>query len=571
MDWKNLLPCISWLQEYNRKLLASDVIAAVIVTIMVVPQSLAYAMLAGLSPQVGLYASMLPLVAYALFGTSRTLSVGPAAVVSLLTASAVSKVAAVGSPEYAVAAVTLAFLSGILLLGMGLLRLGFLTNFLAQPVISGFISASGILIAISQLQHILGIDTYGESLYQVVMSLFVKYSTINGTTLIIGSTALVLLVAVRRSLQPLLMHFGIHQKTAALATKTGPVLLIIASTLATYIFSLDQHGVAVVGELPRGLPSLTLPSLDLGLWSELLESAFLLSIIGFLGSVSVGHTLAAKRRQRINPNRELIGLGMANTASAISSGMPVTGSFSRSVVNFDSGAETPAAGIFSAAGIALVVLFLTPLLFYLPKAILAATIIVGVLPLVDLAIVRLAWRYSISDFIAVTLTILVTLLFGVQLGIMSGVLASIVLHLYKTSRPHIAVVGELPGTEHFRNVKRHPVVTYPHIVSLRVDESLYFANASFLEDEVYRILADNPEVNHIVIMCTAVNEIDMSALCALKSINDQLTEQGIQLHLSEVKGRVMDALKQTDLLNHLSGQVFLSQHQAIQTLKDKTV
>ena len=567
-DWKNLLPCTRWLRQYNRNLLVGDLIAGIIVTIMVVPQSLAYAMLAGLPPEVGLYAGMLPLLAYALFGTSRTLAVGPVAVVSLLTAAAVGKVAAVGSPEYVTAAVTLAFLSGLMLLGMGLLRLGFLANFLAHPVISGFITASSILIAVSQLQHILGIETHGESFYQIVLSLVGQLGAVNGPTLIIGAAALAFLFWVRRWLQPLLMRLGMHQRAAALTSKVGPVLVVIVSTLAAYLFKLEQQGVALVGELPQGLPSLGLPSLDMGLWSQLVGSALLLSIIGFVESVSVGHTLAAKRRQRINPNQELIGLGAANAASAVSGGMPVTGSFSRSVVNFDSGAETPAAGVFSAAGIALVALFLTPLLFYLPKATLAATVIVAVLSLVDLTVVKRAWCYSLSDFVAVTTTILVTLLFGVELGVLSGVSASIALHLYKTSRPHIAVVGKLPGTEHFRNVKRHTVITYPQIVSLRVDESLYFANASYLQDEIYRTLADNRDVKHIVIMCTAVNEIDMSALDALKAINTQLAEQGIQLHLSEVKGRVMDALKRTDLLDHLSGRVFLSQHQAIQALKD---
>jgi len=564
---KHWLPCLQWLEQYNRNWLAGDLIAAVIVTIMLVPQSLAYAMLAGLPPEVGLYASMLPLVVYALFGTSRTLAVGPVAVVSLLTAAAVGKVAAAGSPEYVAAAVTLAFLSGLILLGMGFLQMGFLANFLAHPVISGFITASGILIAASQLQHILGIKAHGESLYRITLSVVENLETVNGPTLITGAGALGFLWWMRRGLQPWLMRLGMNQRAAALTTKTGPVLVVIVSTLAAYLFSLEQQGVIIVGDLPKGLPGPGLPSLDMGLWGQLLGSALLLSIIGFVESVSVGHTLAAKRRQRIKPNQELIGLGAANAASAVSGGMPVTGGFSRSVVNFDSGAETPAAGVFSAVGIALVALFLTPLLFYLPKATLAATIIVAVLSLVDLKVVKRAWHYSVSDFVAVVTTILVTLLFGVELGVLSGVLASIALHLYKTSRPHIAVVGELPGTEHFRNIKRHPVVTYPHIVSLRVDESLYFANASYLEDEVYRTLADNQEVEHIVIMCTAVNEIDMSALEALEAINARLAEQGIQLHLSEVKGPVMDALRRSDFLDHLSGQVFLSQHQAIQALK----
>jgi SulP family sulfate permease len=281
----------------------------------------------------------------------------------------------------------------------------------------------------------------------------------------------------------------------------------------------------------------------------------------------VGKTLAAKRRQRIEPNQELIGLGAANVASALSGGFPVTGGFSRSVVNFDAGARTPAASILAAVGIALAALLLTPVLFYLPKATLAATIIVAVTSLLDFKVIKRAWQYSLSDFIAVVLTIGATLLLGVELGVLAGIVASISLHLYKTTRPHIAVIGAVAGTEHFRNVYRHNVITHPNLVSLRVDESLYFANASYLEDQVYSLIADNAELEHVIIQCTAINEIDMSALEALESINHRLQEQNITLNFSEVKGPVMDALQKTDFLQHLSGEIFLTHHQAVNKLK----
>jgi SulP family sulfate permease len=274
--------------------------------------------------------------------------------------------------------------------------------------------------------------------------------------------------------------------------------------------------------------------------------------------VSVGHTLAARRRQRISPVQELIGLGAANMASALSGGYPVTGGFARSIVNFDAGAATPAAGAFTAFGIAIVALFFTPWLAYLPQATLAATIIVAVLSLVDFSILRRTWNYGFSDFTAVMITILVTLGFGVETGVACGVLISLALHLYKTSRPHMAVVGEVPGTGHFRNVKRHQVITRSDILSLRVDESLYFANANFVESHIYSLLDKQPEVRHVILMCTAVNEIDLSALEALESVNRQLSERGITLHLSEVKGPVMDVLRQTHFLDDLSGKVFLS-------------
>jgi SulP family sulfate permease len=314
-----------------------------------------------------------------------------------------------------------------------------------------------------------------------------------------------------------------------------------------------------------------MPAIDLQLWSDLVVSAMLISIIGFVESVSVGKTLAAKRRQRIDPNQELVALGAANVASAVSAGFPVTGGFSRSVVNFDAGAKTPGASIMAAIGIGLAALLLTPVLFFLPKATLAATIIVAVTSLLDLQVIKRAWHYSISDFIAVITTITATLLLGVELGVLSGILSSVLLHLYKTTRPHIAVVGAVAGTEHFRNVQRHKVITQANILSLRIDESLYFANASYLEDYVYRFVADNEELEHVILQCTAVNEIDMSALEALESINHRLHEQDIDLHLSEVKGPVMDALKKSDFLRHLSGKVFLTHHHAVNSLKHDVI
>jgi SulP family sulfate permease len=542
-------------------------LAAVIVTIMLIPQSLAYALLAGLPAEMGLYASILPLIAYALFGTSRTLSVGPVAVVSLMTATAVGKVAQTGSADYMVAAIAMAMISGLMLLVMGILRFGFMANFLSHPVVSGFITASGIIIALSQVRHILGIPGHGDNLPELLLSLSSHLGDSNLVTLLTGAAAMLFLFWARSGLKPLLQRAGLSADAAGMLAKAGPVLVILATTLASFAGDFEGRGVALVGDVPQGLPSLSLPSFDLALWSELAVSAMLISIIGFVESVSVGKTLAAKRRQRIDPNQELVALGAANVASAVSAGFPVTGGFSRSIVNFDAGAQTPAASILAAAGIALAALLLTPALFYLPKATLAATIIVAVTSLLDLEVIRRAWDYSISDFIAVVLTIGATLLLGVELGVLAGIVASVLLHLYKTTRPHMAVVGAIAGTEHFRNVERHNVITHPNIVSLRVDESLYFANASYLEDYIYRLIADHEELEHVILQCTAVNEIDMSALEALEAIDHRLREQGIALNLSEVKGPVMDALSKTDFLEHLSGEVFLTHHRAVQHLK----
>jgi SulP family sulfate permease len=560
-------PILDWGRRYDRATAASDLLAAVIVTIMLIPQSLAYAMLAGLPPQVGLYASIAPLLAYAIFGTSRTLAVGPVAVVSLMTAAAASNVAAQGTPEYLGAAVVLALLSGVFLLLLGVFRLGFLANFLSHPVISGFITASGLLIAISQLKHLLGVSAEGDTAIELVGGLVQQAGQFNLPTAVIGVAGLAFLFWVRKGLQPLLERLGLPPRPAGMIAKAGPVVVVAASTLAVWGLGLEQAGVRTVGEIPSGLPSLALPAFELSAWLALAGPAALLSIVGFVESVSVAQTLAAKRRQRIDPDQELVALGASNLGSAFSGGFPVTGGFARSVVNFDAGAETPAAGAYTAVGIAVATLFLTPLIRDLPTATLAATIIVAVLSLVDLKALSRTWRYSRADFAAMAATILLTLSMGVEAGIVAGVGLSLALYLYRGSKPHVAIVGQVPGTEHFRNVLRHEVQTVPGIVTLRVDESLFFANARYLEDTVYELVAEDKTIRHLVLMCSAVNEVDASALESLEAINARLGDAGVTFHLSEVKGPVMDRLQRSHFLDALSGEVFLSQHDAMAQLK----
>ena len=563
---RRYVPVLDWGRTYSRATLSSDVMAAVIVTIMLIPQSLAYALLAGLPPEAGIYASIVPILLYAVFGTSRALAVGPVAVVSLMTAAAVGQVAAQGTAGYAVAALTLALLSGAILLVMGLFRLGFLANFLSHPVIAGFITASGILIAASQLKHILGIEAHGHSLVGILGSLATGLGNTNLVTLVIGVAAAGFLFWARRGLKPLLLRVRVPGRLADAITKAGPVAAVVATTLAVWHFGLSDRGVAIVGAVPQSLPPFTLPSFSPDLIGALFVPALLISIIGFVESISVAQTLAAKRRQRIDPDQELIGLGTANLGAAFTGGYPVTGGFARSVVNFDAGAATPAAGAFTAMGLAIAAVALTPLVYFLPKATLAATIIVAVLSLVDLKILRKTWRYSKADFVAVSATILLTLGLGVETGVLAGVIASIGLHLYKTSRPHVAEVGLVPGTQHFRNINRHDVKTDANLVSLRVDESLYFVNARFLEDLILDRIAGEPPVRNVVLMCSAVNEIDYSALESLEAINLRLKDLGIGLHLSEVKGPVMDRLKTSHFLDHLNGQVFLAHYDAWKAL-----
>ena len=566
MKISRYLPILDWGSRYNSTTLTNDGVAAIIVTIMLIPQSLAYAILAGLPPEIGLYASILPLIAYAIFGTSRTLAVGPVAVVSLMTLTAASAIALPGSAEFIAAALVLALLSGLFLLLLGIFKLGFLANLLSHPVVSGFITASGIIIATSQLKSIFGIKASGAAMPELVSSIAATIGTTNLPTLIIGVSATVFLFWVRKGLKPLLMRFGLPARPAELVAKAGPIAAVAVSTIATIIFGLEAKGVMVVGDIPQSLPPFSVPLIDLELWKTLAIPALLLSIIGFVESVSVGQTLAAKRRQRIDPDQELIGLGAANLSAAFSGGYPVTGGFARSVVNFDAGAETPAAGAFTAIGIALAALFLTPLLASLPIATLAATIIVAVLSLVDLKTPRTIWRYSKMDFSAMAATIGVTLLAGVEPGVIAGVGLSLALFLWRSSRPHAAIVGRVPETEHFRNVNRHKVFTDPRILTIRIDESLTYLNARWLEEFILEQVAEQKTVRHVVLMCSAVNAIDASALESIEAINHRLEDGGVSLHLSEVKGPVMDGLKRSHFLDQLSGKVFLSQNGAYSAL-----
>ena len=573
-SWRRMLPSLpvlQWGRAYNREALVSDGVAALIVTIMLIPQSLAYAMLAGLPPEVGLYASVAPLLLYAVFGTSRVLAVGPVAVVSLMTAAAIGQHAPAGTPEYWAVAITLAFLSGLLLLSMGLLRLGFLANFLSHPVISGFISASGILIAASQLKTLMGVSAEGHNFLDLSLSLMSQLGQVHVLTLAIGAATVAFLFWVRSGLKPLLQRLGMKPRAADVVAKTGPVAAIAVTTLLTWALDWQVQGVKIVGAVPQGLPPFTLPLWDLGLWQALLVPALLISVVGFVESVSVGQTLAAKRRQRIEPDQELVALGSSNLSAALTGGFPVTGGFARSVVNFDAGAQTPAAGVFTAAGITLASLFLTPALYYLPQATLAATIVVAVLSLVDFSILRKTWNYAKSDFSAVVATLVATLTVGVETGLIVGVGVSLALYLYRTSRPHMAEVGLVVGSEHFRNVQRHAVAVSPRVLSLRVDESLYFANSRALEDRINSTVASRHGLVHVILQCSAINDIDASALESLEAIDLRLRGAGVRLHLSEVKGPVMDRLRKTEFLNGLSGQVFLSHYQAIVELAPELI
>ncbi|SDX50010.1 SulP family inorganic anion transporter [Roseicitreum antarcticum] len=563
---ERIFPALTWARGYSRDMLGGDLIAAMVVTIMLIPQGMAYAMLAGLPPEAGLYGAIVPLLIYAALGTSRTLAVGPVAVVALMTAAAAGTVAAAGTPGFHVAALAIAMMSGAIMLALGLLRLGFLANFLSHPVISGFITAAGILIAASQLRHMLGNATSGKTLQELVPSFLANLGQINRITLALSLVVVAFLFWARTGLAPLLRRFGLNPKLALLLSRTALLVAVVVSTASVWAFGLDARGVRIVGEIPRGLPQFGWPALSFDLAQALLIPALMIAVVGYVESLSIGQTLAAKRRESLDPNRELIALGAANLGAGLSQAMPVTGGLSRSIVNFDAGAQTPAAGAFTALMIGAALMFLTPALYYLPNATLAAIIIVAVMSLLDFRALPRVWAISKADGAAMAATMLATLFIGVEQGLLAGVGLSLALHLYRTSRPHIAIVGQVPGTEHFRNVARHRVVTDPAVLSLRVDESLYFPNARLLSDRILAEVAGNRALTHVVLLCPAVNSVDASALESLEAVNLRLRDAGVTFHLAEVKGPVMDSLKRSHFLEDLSGQVFLTQYDAMQTL-----
>jgi SulP family sulfate permease len=567
-----LIPILDWGKGYQRDDLPSDLMAGLITAIMLVPQSMAYAMLAGLPPQIGLYSSMAPLVLYGIFGTSRALAVGPVAIVSLMTATALGAALPEGasSGEYIAAAAVLALLNGLVLLALGAMRAGFLVNFLSHPVLSGFTSAAALVIGLSQVKHLFGVSVPRGSTVDTVTGIVGELSETNLTAFALGLGAILLMVWMRGPLQKILEKRSLSPFLIQLLTKSGPLVVVFFGTVLTMSLGLSEtNNVAIVKDIPLGLPDVSTPFFDQALWLSLLPSAALIGLVGYMESVSVAKALAARRRQKIDPNQELMGLGMANIGAGFTGGYPVTGGFSRSMVNFAAGAATPLASIITATLVGLSVAFLTPLFYFLPRAILAAIILVAVASLIDFKSIKHSWQYSKSDGSAQVATIIVVLAVGIEAGILAGVVLSLVLFLWRTSRPHMAIVGQVGYTEHYRNVLRHEVRTDPEILLLRVDENLYFANTAYLETRVQEIVADNPEVSQIVLICSAVNFIDTSAMETLEQLIDNFHQAGVTLHLAEVKGPIMDRLSRTDFLEHLTpGRVFISTHEAVKQLRE---
>lgn len=558
---KRLLP--DWLKYYRADKLSGDLTAGLIVTVMLIPQSLAYAMLAGLPPEIGLYASVLPLIAYALFGSSMTLAVGPVAVASLMTASALAPLAEPGSAQYIALAAQLSLLSGVMLLAFGILRLGFLAYFLSHPVISGFISGSAILITVSQIKHLFGISSASPDVLGTLRDLITGLPQANPATTVIGLGTLVFLVMARKWLALWLQKLGLSASLAGLLGRLAPMAAVIASIAIVSSLNLAQDaGVRIVGNVPQGLPALQLIMPTSEGMAALWLPALLISLVGFVESVSVAQSLALKRQQKIVPDRELLGLGAANVASALSGGYPVTGGFARSVVNFAAGANTPLAGVVSALLMAVVIAAFTDLFYNLPQAVLSATIIVAVTSLIDVSTLKETWHYDRADAFSLVATLLGVVLLGVEAGVILGVALSLAALVWRSSHPHIAVVGRVPGTEHFRNIERHKVDTLPNLLALRVDESLFFANAALVQSKIETLVARDPNIRFVLLLCPAVNQIDSTALEALTQLQSSLQAKDIKFMLAEVKGPVMDRLQGTTLGQRLEGLIFLSAHDA---------
>ena len=563
-------PLASWLPHYNKATFTQDAVAGVIVAILLIPQGMAYAILAGLPPEYGLYASIAPLFIYALFGSSRTLAVGPVAIASLMVNSALHETPLPAHISYVDAAINLAFLVGCFLLALRLLKLGTIVNFISHSVIAGFTSAAALIIAFSQIKHLFGLSLpKSENIAHELLNVLHNIPDLHLQTLIMSLLAALTLLATKHKLCDFLSQWKVQEWFKEAVCKAGPMFAVFFCSFLAW--SLGDSGISTVGEIPAGLPSFSLLPLYPEVWSSLAIPALLIALIGYIESVSVGTALASKRRERIEPNKELVALGLANIGAAVSGAYPVAGGFGRSMVNYSAGAQTTIASLITASVVTLTVLCLTPLFEYIPQATLAIIIIFAVIPLIDIAGFKKIVRFNRGDAVTQLATFSAVLILGVELGIIAGITLSIAILLYRTSVPHIAIVGRVANTEHFRNISRHDVITHPNILAIRVDESLYFANTRHVETFVLQQCTHQPELRHIILICAAVNFIDANALETLENLSHHLKDQGKTLHLSEVKGPVMDQLKRINYKALLgNGEIFFTTTEAMNTLEKQS-
>ena len=533
--WHKSQGMLNWLKDYQRAFLIGDVSAGVIVALLLIPQGVAYAIVAGLPPVTGLYASILPSLAYALFGSSMVQSVGAQAITALMIGTTLASMAPPGSPLNLILAAQMALIAGVTLLLCGALRLGFLASFLSRPVMSGFTSGSALVIAGEQIKPLLG----------------GALTEVRPNSAAIGLGSLLLMWLAKKYLARLLVQAGISKKWSDTLARLAPVAVLLTAMFLVSAFGLNQLGVAVVGKIPSGLPTLSL-SLSTAHWRSLLGPSMLMAFVIFLFSQSAAQSLAQKRNERIEVDHELFGLGAANLFSAVSGGFPVTGSISRSAVNYDAGANTPLASVISAGILALVLVAPTGWLSWLPMPVLAATIIIAVMGMIDFATLRESWNYDRSDAAAMLAAAGGVILLGIEAGVILGVALSLASIIWRASRPHIAVLGRIAGSEHFRNIHRHEAETLAHVLMLRIDSDLFFGNADVVVGHVENLLnkrtAQGLATHHVLLVMSAVNVIDTTALHALIELNRNLHDRRIALHFSEIKGPVMDRLQRSHFM-----------------------
>jgi sulfate permease, SulP family len=535
------MPAWGWLRRYRRSDLRGDVSAGLTVAVMLVPQGMAYALLAGLPPVVGLYASTVPLLVYALFGSSRQLAVGPVAIVSLLTLSGVSALAEPGTQEFIALAALLALMTGIIQLVLGLLRAGFIVNFLSHAVISGFTSAAAIVIGLSQLRQLLGVPlASGHSVVGLLLEAVQRLGETNPWTFAIGLGSIAALVAARR-----------------VAPRFPAALLVVAAaTIITYVFRLHERGVGIVGEVPGGFPAFAIPTFGTGTLLALLPVALTISFVGFMESIAVARSIAAREKYRVDADQELKGLGLANLAGAAFSGYPVTGGFSRSAVNYQAGARTGLATIITALLVTLTLLAFTSLFHYLPNAVLAAIVMVAVYGLINVAEARHLFRLKPVDGWTLVLTFAATLFIGIEQGILIGAAFSLLVFIWRSAYPHVATLGWLPQERVFRNVNRYPEVErVPGVTILRVDASLYFANMAFLENLLRNAVVERQELRTIILDFSGVNDMDAVAVETLEHLMHELELQGVRIHIAAMKGPVRDITARAHWPARFSGRV----------------
>lgn len=561
-------PIIDWLKTYRRQDFTDDVFAGIITAILLVPQGIAYSILAGLPPQLGLYASILPPIIYALLGTSRTLSVGPVSVSSIMIASALSSpaIVALGSPMQS--ALVLSLESGGILLLMAVLRMGSLVNFISHPVLVGFTSGASLLIIGNQFPQTLGLKSPNCGMDVACYTDYIQ--GFNSTTLFVSLGALVLLLLFSQLLPMSLKKMGVKASVITAISKCGPLLTVVIATIAVGVLSTMGQSIAVVGVVPAGFPEFTLTGVTESLGQRgkaLLPFAALITLIAYIESVAIAKMTASLRGEKIIPSQELIGLGFANIAASLSGGMPVAGGLSRTMVNFAAGARTQMAMLIAASLLAVAVMFCSPLFTNIPKAALAVIILVAIMPLVKIKSIFHTWAYDKGDGIAELVTLLGVLVLGLEQGIMLGIILTIASNLRKASQPHIAVVGRVPDTEHYRNIKRHHVETWHHLLLIRIDENLSFANINYIEEFLATELKRQPDTRHIVLIFTSVSDIDTTALEALESLNQALQATGKTLNIAEAKGPVLDKLHKTDFFEQLRpGLAFFRTEDAVKQL-----